>query len=83
MCCGGDDGSGTAFGEDFGGRDDGASGVDHVVDQDADLVFDITDDVFGHDGVLLSCDPSLVHDGQRCAQLVRVTFCDLHSTGVR
>ena len=63
MGCGGDDGPGAAFGEDLGGCDDGAASVDHVVDEDADLVFDVADYVLGDDGVLLSCDPSLVHDG--------------------
>ena len=63
-------------------RDDGAAGVDHVVDQDADLVFDLAHDIFCNDGVLLSGNASLVHDGKRCPELVGISLGHFHTACV-
>ena len=48
---GGDDSFRAALLQQFGRRNDGAAGVDHVVDEHAGAALDIADDLFGFDDV--------------------------------
>jgi hypothetical protein len=73
----------AALGELLGRSDDGAGGVDHVVDQHAGPALDLADDLLGLDLVLGALHPALVHDRQVGVQLVGVALGDLHTSRIR
>ena len=78
-----DDALGAGSHAGIGGLDDGASGVDHVVDEHAGASLDLTDDAVGL-GLVRSGDVTgLVDEGQRhSAQRVRPVLRDLDASGV-
>jgi hypothetical protein len=74
---------GAPLHELLGGSTDRAAGVDHVVDDHAGAVLDVTDDLDRLDRVLHALHPALVHDGEVGVELVRVALRHLHPAGVR
>ena len=79
-----DDALGAGGHAGIGGLDDGAAGVDHVVDEHAGAPLDLTDDAVGL-GLVRSGDVTgLMDEGQRhSAQRVRPVLGDLDAAGVR
>ncbi|CAB4810466.1 unannotated protein [freshwater metagenome] len=50
--------------QQMGGRNDRSAGVDHVVGQNAQATFDLTDDVKGLSHIGAAFGAALVHEGQ-------------------
>ena len=69
--------------EQFGGGNDGAAGVDHVVDEHTGASVDVADHLLRLDCVLLLVQPPLVDDRQVGVEALGVPLRDLHPTGVR
>ena len=80
---GDDDARGAVGHQGVGRLGDGAAGVDHVVDEDADPALDLTDDAVG-DGLVGAVDVArLVDEGQRRpAEPLRPLLGDLDPAGV-
>lgn len=67
--------------EGVGGGADRATGVDHVVDEDADPALHVTDDLVDGDLVGDVLVAALVHDRQRGVQAVAPAVGDAHPAG--
>ena len=79
---GGEDALGAALEQGLGGLCDGAGGVDHVVDEEAGLALDVTDDLVHGDLVGGVGVAALVDDRQRAAQVVRPEVGEAHAPSV-
>ncbi|CAN5290513.1 hypothetical protein BH18ACT4_BH18ACT4_07980 [soil metagenome] len=69
-------------GQDVGGGEDGAGGVDDVVDEDAAAPVDVADHTPGLDGVDPALDVALVHEGQVGPEVLGEALRDLDPSGV-
>ena len=78
----GPDAQRPGVGEQFGGRDHGAGGVDHVVDDHRVLALHIADHLQGRDLVVHVCQAALMHEGDIGVESAGVLRGQPHPAGV-